>query len=131
MIDGEVTVQDSDGVSDFDALPAAIRHEPHRLIFFAMVGDRDCRCDLRFGLYAVNHAAARCTDIFPMKLRNCSQQEFVRNAIHDDYKLEKREHEGEINLVYDDMIFNEDLKTMPKAEWAEYTRQEIPDCSVA
>src|SRR5437764_612104 len=28
VIDGEVIVQDSDGVSDFDALPAAIHYEP-------------------------------------------------------------------------------------------------------
>ena len=35
VIDGEIVVQDENGVSDFDALPWAIRHEPHRLVFFA------------------------------------------------------------------------------------------------
>jgi bifunctional non-homologous end joining protein LigD len=32
---GGVVIQDENGVSDFDALPWAIRHEPHRLVFFA------------------------------------------------------------------------------------------------
>jgi DNA ligase D-like protein (predicted ligase) len=35
LIDGEVVVQDEDGVSDFAALRAAIEREPHRLVFFA------------------------------------------------------------------------------------------------
>lgn len=35
IIDGEVCVQDERGVTDFSALPAAIRDRPHDLIFFA------------------------------------------------------------------------------------------------
>lgn len=35
LIDGEVVVEDEHGVSDFDALPYAIRHYPQRLVFFA------------------------------------------------------------------------------------------------
>jgi bifunctional non-homologous end joining protein LigD len=35
IIDGEVIVQDDRGVSDFNALKAAIRHEPQRLILYA------------------------------------------------------------------------------------------------
>jgi bifunctional non-homologous end joining protein LigD len=35
LIDGEVVVQNEDGVSDFAALRAAIDREPHRLVFFA------------------------------------------------------------------------------------------------
>jgi DNA ligase D-like protein (predicted ligase) len=34
ILDGEVIVQDSRGVSDFNALKSAIRWEPHRLIFY-------------------------------------------------------------------------------------------------
>jgi bifunctional non-homologous end joining protein LigD len=35
IIDGEVIVQDENGVSDFDALKSAIRWHPERLIFYA------------------------------------------------------------------------------------------------
>jgi bifunctional non-homologous end joining protein LigD len=35
LIDGEVVVQNEDGVSNFAALRAAIDREPHRLVFFA------------------------------------------------------------------------------------------------
>jgi bifunctional non-homologous end joining protein LigD len=35
LIDGEVVVEDENGVSDFDALPSAIKHDPQRLVFFA------------------------------------------------------------------------------------------------
>jgi bifunctional non-homologous end joining protein LigD len=35
IIDGEVIVQDENGVSDFDALKTAIRWQPERLIFYA------------------------------------------------------------------------------------------------
>lgn len=35
IIDGEMVVQDSNGVSDFFALRTAIDREPHRLVFFA------------------------------------------------------------------------------------------------
>jgi DNA ligase D-like protein (predicted ligase) len=35
LIDGEVVVQNEDGVSDFANLRAAIDREPHRLVFFA------------------------------------------------------------------------------------------------
>jgi bifunctional non-homologous end joining protein LigD len=35
LIDGEIVVEDENGVSDFDALQPAIRYEPHRLVFFA------------------------------------------------------------------------------------------------
>jgi bifunctional non-homologous end joining protein LigD len=28
-------VEDTNGVSDFDSLPSAIRHEPDRLVFYA------------------------------------------------------------------------------------------------
>jgi len=34
VIDGEIVVEDDQGVSDFDALPWAIRHDPRRLVFF-------------------------------------------------------------------------------------------------
>lgn len=39
-IDGEMVVQDSNGVSDFFALRTAIDREPHRLVFFAFDLDR-------------------------------------------------------------------------------------------
>jgi ATP-dependent DNA ligase len=35
LIDGEIIVQDKNGVSDFTALRAAIDREPHRLVLFA------------------------------------------------------------------------------------------------
>ena len=35
LIDGEVVVEDENGVSNFDALPWAIKHDPQRLVFFA------------------------------------------------------------------------------------------------
>lgn len=35
VIDGEVVVEDENGISDFDALAWAIRHSPNRLAFFA------------------------------------------------------------------------------------------------
>jgi bifunctional non-homologous end joining protein LigD len=35
LIDGEIIVQDANGVSDFAALRAAIHREPHRLVMFA------------------------------------------------------------------------------------------------
>jgi bifunctional non-homologous end joining protein LigD len=35
LIDGEVIVQDENGISDFDALRSAIYTAPHRLVFFA------------------------------------------------------------------------------------------------
>jgi bifunctional non-homologous end joining protein LigD len=35
LIDGEIIVEDEDGVSEFDALQSAIRYQPHRLVFFA------------------------------------------------------------------------------------------------
>jgi ATP-dependent DNA ligase len=35
LIDGEVVVEDEHGISDFDALPYAIRRYPHRLSSFA------------------------------------------------------------------------------------------------
>jgi bifunctional non-homologous end joining protein LigD len=35
LIDGEVMVQDEQGVSDFEALRSAIHKAPHRLVFFA------------------------------------------------------------------------------------------------
>jgi ATP-dependent DNA ligase len=35
LIDGEIIVEDDNGASDFDALPWAIKHDPHRLVFFA------------------------------------------------------------------------------------------------
>jgi hypothetical protein len=35
LLDGEVVVEDENGVSDFDALHYAIRHHPQRLVFFA------------------------------------------------------------------------------------------------
>jgi ATP-dependent DNA ligase len=35
LIDGEIVVEDENGVSDFDALQPAIRYEPHRLVLFA------------------------------------------------------------------------------------------------
>ncbi len=35
LIDGEIIVQDKNGVSDFAALRAAIEREPHRLVMFA------------------------------------------------------------------------------------------------
>jgi len=35
LLDGEIVVEDTNGVSDFDSLPSAIRHEPHRLVFYA------------------------------------------------------------------------------------------------
>lgn len=36
LIDGEIIVQDKNGVSDFAALRAAIDREPHRLVLFAL-----------------------------------------------------------------------------------------------
>jgi DNA ligase D-like protein (predicted ligase) len=35
LIDGELVVEDTNGVSDFDSLASAIRYEPHRLVFYA------------------------------------------------------------------------------------------------
>jgi hypothetical protein len=35
LIDGEVVVQDENGISDFEALRSAIHKVPHRLVFFA------------------------------------------------------------------------------------------------
>jgi DNA ligase D-like protein (predicted ligase) len=35
ILDGEVIVQDERGVSDFEALRSAIRHQPERILFFA------------------------------------------------------------------------------------------------
>jgi bifunctional non-homologous end joining protein LigD len=35
VIDGEIIVQDENGISDFDALRSAIHKAPHRLVFFA------------------------------------------------------------------------------------------------
>jgi ATP-dependent DNA ligase len=35
VIDGEVIVQDENGISDFDALRSAIHKAPHRIVFFA------------------------------------------------------------------------------------------------
>ena len=35
LLDGEIVVEDTNGVSDFDSLPSAIRHEPDRLVFYA------------------------------------------------------------------------------------------------
>jgi bifunctional non-homologous end joining protein LigD len=35
LIDGEVIVQDENGISDFDALRSAIHKAPHRIVFFA------------------------------------------------------------------------------------------------
>jgi bifunctional non-homologous end joining protein LigD len=35
LIDGEIIVQDENGISDFDALRSAIYTAPHRLVFFA------------------------------------------------------------------------------------------------
>jgi bifunctional non-homologous end joining protein LigD len=38
LIDGEIIVQDENGISDFDALRSAIYTAPHRLVFFAFGG---------------------------------------------------------------------------------------------
>jgi len=35
LLDGEIVVEDTNGVSDFDSLQLAIRHEPRRLVFYA------------------------------------------------------------------------------------------------
>jgi bifunctional non-homologous end joining protein LigD len=35
LLDGEIVVEDRNGVSVFDSLPSAIRHEPDRLVFYA------------------------------------------------------------------------------------------------
>src|SRR4029079_6076887 len=35
LIDGELVVEDTHGVSDFDSLPSAIRYHPDRLVFYA------------------------------------------------------------------------------------------------
>ena len=35
LLDGEIVVEDTNGVSDFDSLPSAIRHKPNRLVFYA------------------------------------------------------------------------------------------------
>jgi bifunctional non-homologous end joining protein LigD len=35
LIDGEVIVQDENGLSDFEALRSAIHKAPHRIVFFA------------------------------------------------------------------------------------------------
>ena len=35
LIDGEIIVQDENGISDFDALRSAIHKAPHRIVFFA------------------------------------------------------------------------------------------------
>jgi ATP-dependent DNA ligase len=35
LLDGEIVVEDTNGVSDFDSLPSAIRYEPDRLVFYA------------------------------------------------------------------------------------------------
>ena len=34
-LDGEVVIEDENDVSNFDALPRAIKHDPPRLVFFA------------------------------------------------------------------------------------------------
>jgi ATP-dependent DNA ligase len=38
LIDGEVVVQDEQGISDFEALRSAIHKAPHRIVFFAFGG---------------------------------------------------------------------------------------------
>ena len=38
ILDGEIIVQDENGISDFDALRSAIHKAPHRLVFFAFAG---------------------------------------------------------------------------------------------
>src|SRR5262245_14127033 len=35
LLDGEIVVEDANGVSDFDALPSAIWHHPDLLVFYA------------------------------------------------------------------------------------------------
>ena len=35
LIDGEIIVQDENGISDFDALRSAIHNARHRIVFFA------------------------------------------------------------------------------------------------
>jgi bifunctional non-homologous end joining protein LigD len=35
LIDGEIIVQDENGISDFDALRSAVHKAPHRIVFFA------------------------------------------------------------------------------------------------
>ena len=35
LLDGEIIVQDENGISDFDALRSAIHKAPHRIVFFA------------------------------------------------------------------------------------------------
>ena len=35
MIDGEIIVQDENGISGFDALRSAIHKAPHRIVLFA------------------------------------------------------------------------------------------------
>ncbi len=35
LIDGEIIVQDENGISDFEALRSAIHKAPHRVVFFA------------------------------------------------------------------------------------------------
>ena len=35
LIDGEIVVQDENGISDFEALRSAIHEAPHRIGFFA------------------------------------------------------------------------------------------------
>jgi bifunctional non-homologous end joining protein LigD len=35
IMDGEIIVQDENGISDFDALRSAIHKAPHRIVFFA------------------------------------------------------------------------------------------------
>jgi len=35
LLDGEIVVEDTNGVSDFDSLPSSIRYHPDRLMFYA------------------------------------------------------------------------------------------------
>ena len=34
LLDGEIVVEDTNGVSDFDSLPSAIRYHPDRLVLY-------------------------------------------------------------------------------------------------
>jgi ATP dependent DNA ligase domain len=35
LLDGEIVVEDTSGVSVFDSLPSAMKHQPHRLVLYA------------------------------------------------------------------------------------------------
>ena len=37
IIDGEAIVQGGNGVSDFEALPSAVRWRPHSIILYALI----------------------------------------------------------------------------------------------